>query len=187
MRVWSPGWEDPLEEGMAAHSSIFAWRITWTEDSGRLWSIGSQRVRHDWNDLAPTQCWFSLSNLLQSVLQTIDSSILVHLTQIHSFLRASQVVLAIKNVRDVGLILRSGRSPREGNGNPLQYSCLENTKDRGTWWVLVHRVAKSQPWLKRLNTTHTETHAQHFMVCMYHNFFIHSSVDGLLPCHNCCT
>ena len=40
-------WEDPLEEGMATHSSILAWRIPWTEEPGRLQSIGSQRVRHD--------------------------------------------------------------------------------------------------------------------------------------------
>ena len=37
----------------------------------------------------------------------------------------------------------SGRSPREGNGNPLQYSCLENPVDRGAWWVTVHGVTKS--------------------------------------------
>ena len=43
--VQSLGWEDPLEEGMATHSSILAWIIPWTEEPGR--SIGSQRVRHD--------------------------------------------------------------------------------------------------------------------------------------------
>ena len=41
------GLEDLLEEGMATHSSIFAWRIPWTEESGRLQSVGSQRVGHD--------------------------------------------------------------------------------------------------------------------------------------------
>ena len=41
------GGEDPLEEGMATHSSILAWRIPWTEEFGRLQAIGSQRVRHD--------------------------------------------------------------------------------------------------------------------------------------------
>ena len=45
--VHSLGWEDPLEEGMTTHSSILAWRIPWTEDPGRLHSMGSQRVRHD--------------------------------------------------------------------------------------------------------------------------------------------
>ena len=41
------GWEDPLEKDMATHSSIFAWRITWTEEPGRLQSMGSQRAGHD--------------------------------------------------------------------------------------------------------------------------------------------
>ena len=44
------GWEEPLEEGMAALSSILAWRIPWTEEHGRLWPIGSQRVGYDWSD-----------------------------------------------------------------------------------------------------------------------------------------
>ena len=45
--VRSLGWEDPLEEGKATHSSILAWRIQWTEEPGGLQSTGSQRVRHD--------------------------------------------------------------------------------------------------------------------------------------------
>ena len=45
--VLSLGWEDPLEKEMATHSSILAWRIPWTEEPGRLQSVGSQRVRHD--------------------------------------------------------------------------------------------------------------------------------------------
>ena len=48
------------------------------------------------------------------------------------------------DVRDTGLIPGLGRSPGEGNGNPLQFSCLENPMDRGAWWATVHRVAKSQ-------------------------------------------
>ena len=47
MQVQSLGWEDPLEEGMATHSSILAWRIPWTEEPGGLQFIGSQRVRHN--------------------------------------------------------------------------------------------------------------------------------------------
>ena len=46
------------------------------------------------------------------------------------------------NAGDTGSILESGRSPGEGNGNPLQYSCLENSMDRGTWWATVHGVTK---------------------------------------------
>ena len=45
--VRSLGWEDPLEKGRTTHSSILAWKITWTEELGRLQSIGLQRVGHD--------------------------------------------------------------------------------------------------------------------------------------------
>ena len=55
------------------------------------------------------------------------------------------------NAGDQGLILGLGRSPRDGNGNPLQYSCLENPVDRGAWWASVHGVAQSWTWLKRLS------------------------------------
>ena len=47
MWVRSLGWEDPLEKEMATHSSILAWKIPWTEESGGLQSMGLQRVRHD--------------------------------------------------------------------------------------------------------------------------------------------
>ena len=48
MRIQSLGWEEPLEKGMATHSSILAWRIPWAEEPGGLQSKGSQRVRHNW-------------------------------------------------------------------------------------------------------------------------------------------
>ena len=67
---------------------------------------------------------------------------------------ASQVELVVKNLpvsvgdrSDVGLIPGLGRSPGEGHGNPLQYSCLENPMDRGAWRATAHRVAKSRTWL----------------------------------------
>ena len=62
-------------------------------------------------------------------------------------------MLVVKNppvnagdIRDVGSLPGSGRSPGEGHSNPLQYSCLENPTDRGAWWATVHGVAE-------LNTT----------------------------------
>ena len=60
------------------------------------------------------------------------------------------------SVRDAGSIPGSGRSPAEGNGNPLQHSCLENSLDRGVWRSTVHGVAKSWPQLSAC--THTPTH-----------------------------
>ena len=62
----------------------------------------------------------------------------------------AQVAQMVKNLPansgDASLIPGSGRSSGEGNGTPLQYSCLENPMDRGAWWAIVHGVAKS--WTK---------------------------------------
>ena len=55
----------------------------------------------------------------------------------------AQSVKSACNARDLGLISGLGRSPGEGNGNPLQFSCLENAMDRGAWQATVHGAAKS--------------------------------------------
>ena len=55
------------------------------------------------------------------------------------------------DIRDAGLIPGLGRSPGAGHGNPLQYSCLDNSKDRVAWWATVHVVTKSQTQLKQLS------------------------------------
>ena len=80
--------------------------------------------------------------------EVLPSSSLFYTSLFHK--RAFQVVLVVKNlparagdVRDMGLIPGSGRSPREGNGNPLQYSCLEDPTDREAWQATVRRVAES--------------------------------------------
>ena len=69
------------------------------------------------------------------------------------------MVLVVKNlpanagdIRNAGSILGLGRSPGEGHGNLLQYSCLENPMDRGAWQATIHRVAQSQTQLKQLST-----------------------------------
>ena len=69
------------------------------------------------------------------------------------------------NAGDAGSIPRSGRSPGKGTGNPLQYSCLENSMDRAAWRATLHGVAKSQAPLTDKHThtrahTHTRTHAR---------------------------
>ena len=61
------------------------------------------------------------------------------------------------SAEDLGLIPGLGRSPGEGNGNSLQYPCLENLMDRGAWWAAVHGVAKS--WA-RLNDEHNEKNSR---------------------------
>ena len=62
----------------------------------------------------------------------------------------SEVKASACNLGDLGSIPGSGRSPGEGNGNPLQYSCLENPMDRGAWWATVHGVTKSWTQLSDL-------------------------------------
>ena len=66
------------------------------------------------------------------------------------------------NARDTGSIPGLGRSPGGGHDNPLQYSCLENSKDREAWQAIVHRVTKSQTQLKQLSNTNIYVY-----VCVY--------------------
>ena len=80
---------------------------------------------------------------------TIDSFLSQRYPILYIQIRTFQVALVVKNlpmpeIRDTGLIPGSGRSPGVGNGNPLQYSCLENPMDRGPWRTTVHRVSESQ-------------------------------------------
>ena len=70
------------------------------------------------------------------------------------------------NAGDSGLIPGSGKSPEGGNANPLQYSCLENPMDRGTWWDTVPGVTKSQTCHKESNTT--ERLSLHSRMPRYH-------------------
>ena len=70
------------------------------------------------------------------------------------FPRGSEIKASACNAGDLGSIPGSGRSPGEGNGNPLQYSCLENPMDGGAWWATVHGVAKSRTWLSDFTSLH---------------------------------
>ena len=66
-----------------------------------------------------------------------------HEASLAGFPGGSECKVYACNARDLGLIPGLGRSPGEGNDNPLQYCCLDNPMDRGAWWVTVHGVAKS--------------------------------------------
>ena len=68
------------------------------------------------------------------------------------------------NVGDLGLIPGSGRSLGEGNGYPLQYSCLENSIDRGAWQVTIHGIAKGQTRFQVTNT-HSGVLNSHVLLC----------------------
>ena len=116
MQVPSLGWEDPLKMEMAIHSSIPTWKIPGTEEPHGLQSKGSQRRtwQSEWAHSWPI--WLP------------------------RWLSGKEFIC---NAGDLGLIPGSGRSPREGNSIPLQYSCLGNPMDRGTWRATVHGVPKS--------------------------------------------
>ena len=72
------------------------------------------------------------------------------------FAGGSEVKASARNVGDPGSIPGSGRSPGEGNGNPLQYSCLENLMDGGTWWATVHGVTKGRTRLSHFTFTFSD-------------------------------
>ena len=77
---------------------------------------------------------------------------------IWGFPGGSEVKASAHNAGDLGSIPGLGRSPGEGNGNPLQYSCLENPMDGGAWWATVHEVAKSQTRLSNFTFTFTSSY-----------------------------
>ena len=68
--VWSLGWEDPLEKGMATHSSILAWKIPWTEELGRLQSRRSRRAGHNW-ELTHSLLFWSCRTQLHPILSSL--------------------------------------------------------------------------------------------------------------------
>ena len=88
----------------------------------------------------------------------------------------------VGDLRDMGSIPPSGRSPGGEPGNPLQYFCLENPMDRGGWWATVHGVPKSQTWLKRFSM-HTPIQPRSFIylwIWIYHFLEIVSETSPLV-------
>ena len=99
-----------------------------------------------------------------------------------------QVALLVKNppasagdIRDSGLILWSGRSPGEGNGNPLQYSCLENPMDRGAWWASVHKGRKESNRTEMTQHIHITGREQSFQQLTLEQMDIHMEKDEFGP------
>ena len=89
-------------------------------------------------------------NSLETRIEKMQERFNKDLEEIKGFPGGSEVKASACNVGDLGSIPGLGRSPGEGNCNPLQYSCLENPMDRGAWWATVHGVAKSQTRLSDL-------------------------------------
>ena len=103
---------------MTTYSSTLAWKIPWTEEPGRLQSIGSRNVRHNWATSLSLSC--------------------------------------------IG----------EGNGNPLQCSCLENPRDGGAWWAAIYRVTQSRTQLKRLCSSSTFSVVYSYVQKTSQDFFL---------------
>ena len=138
---------------MAPHSSTLAWKIPWTEEPGALQSRGSLRVRHDietslslftfvhWRrKWQPTPVFLPGESQRQgslvgcrlwgrTELDTTEVTQQQH-SKVTDFPGGSDSKASVYNVGDMGSIPGSGRSPDEGNGNPLQYYCRENPMDR---------------------------------------------------------
>ena len=162
---WIPGSERP-SRGESGNSSILAWEILWTEEPGGLRSMGSRKSQTRLSDWTHTFLKKScLVAFLQKQLFRLNER---RYEQIFYSIRCCVYVGSIFNVswypmvkgfpgnsdgkesckvEYLGSVFGLGRSPGEGNGNPLRYSCLGNSLDRGDWQAIVHGVAKSQTQL----------------------------------------
>ena len=123
-----------LEKEMATHSSVLSWRIPGTGEPGGLPSMGSHRVGNDWSDLAAAAAAAAARG--RGYMYTYSW-----------FPGGLDGKESVCNAGNPGLIPGSGRPVGEGNGNPLQYYCLEKSMDRAAWWAAVRRVSKSWTWL----------------------------------------
>ena len=152
---------------------ILAWRIPWTEEPGGLWSIGLQRVRHDWSDLTHSkgECKQLFKNHTKTKtsyqhLEVRRLHLRIHISYKTSLWQPRACISTWKhtlephwrgagsdgpasacNAGGLGSIPGLGRSPGGRQENPLEYCCLENSMDRGAWWTTVHGMAKSQTQL----------------------------------------
>ena len=109
------GQEDSLEEVMATRSSILAWRIPWTEEPGRLWFTGLQRVRHDWSDLSPMYMCL-LSSLLKICSRIKKFSTYAHLGVIKPFCYSRKRICLAQGLSPVLRMM-------------LEYRCWIKTKE----------------------------------------------------------
>ena len=149
-----------MEKATVTHSSTLAWKIPWMEEPGRLQSIGLQRAEHNSSILSKLEqtavsChnleYSSITRVTANIQHTIYKSLSPYWASFVA--RASLVAQTACNAGDLGSILGSVRSPGEGNGNPVQYSCLENSMDGGTSQATVHGVTKSQTRLSDFTFT----------------------------------
>ena len=114
--------------------------------------MGSQRVGHDW----------------ATELNSMSFTVTMSFYGLPRWLSNKESVWSAGDAGHLGSIPGSGRSPGEGPGDPLQYSCLENPMDRGAWQTTVHGVTESRTRLKRLST---RAHALLYLRCNFKTFY----------------
>ena len=153
-RVQSLGWEDPLEQEMTTHSITLASKIPWTEEPGRLYSVGLQRVGRDWDFnfhfsreegsflflclyfvilFLSFQYVFTCSDPITAFFAVAWSWLLLFVARIERGFPGHSVGKSACNsgeAGDLGSIPGWGRSPRGEHGNSPQYPCLKNLMDR---------------------------------------------------------
>ena len=158
---------------MATNSSILAWEIPYTEEPGGLQSMGLQRVRHDWVT-KHTCTWYDSTyrkrlDQTNSQRQKLDQWLSGAQGKGHAEHLCRHCLLVAEKCVELGrgaghtqdcpkchwlhFKMLSLSCIGEGNGNPLQCSCLENPRDGGAWWTAVCGVAQSQTWLKQLSSS----------------------------------
>ena len=136
------------EKAMAPHS----WKIPWTEEPGRLQSMGSLRVGR-LSDFTFTFHFHALAKAMAPHSSTLAWKI--PWTEEPGGLQSM-------GSRRVGHdCVTSLSCIEEGNGNPLQCSCLENPRDGGACWAAIYGVAQSQPWLKPLSSSSSSSSLFH--------------------------
>ena len=142
-----------MEEGMATHSSILVWRIpkdrgTWkaiVHGVAKSWTRLEKLSMHPYLKIQTTAIRYSCLRWYSCLLVHWKHTLSPEKGDLASF---QFIHLLLGDVFCLLPFPGSGRFPGEGNGNPLQCSCLENSMGRGAWWATVHGVAKS--WTRRL-------------------------------------
>ena len=111
-----------------------------------LWGIGfllcGKKKNPNCNSLFCLHMFLTYILSILSVFSSFRRHLSIHCSLLKSFSGGSAVKNPPGHAGGAGLISRRGRSPREGNGCPLQYPCLEDIMDRGAWWAKVHGVTK---------------------------------------------
>ena len=138
---------------MAPHSSILAWKIPWAKEPGRLQSMGLWRAGHDWMTSLSLFTFMHWRRKWQPTPVFLPGE-----SQGQESLLGYRLWVCTESDKTEWLHFHCSLSCiGEGNGNPLQGSCLENPRDGGAWWAAIYGVTQSRTRLKRLSSSSWET------------------------------